>query len=148
MDATIPVPMAMWAASVIAYVPDQVVETPGRAWNVSNDIVWMRTREGVTSLKAKRRLKGKPPKLSKTQRMHILRRGTTTASSAQAELAELLRTSPGRRCMASSNEAPPEDQYGSQIPRTSWRTWWEKDYYDVPCRQAVMSQAPHWQGES
>lgn len=56
------------------------------------DLIRMRTREGMAIAKAKGRLKGKSPKLSSTQRKHLLdlhAAGTHT----QAELAELFSVS-------------------------------------------------------
>jgi DNA invertase Pin-like site-specific DNA recombinase len=52
------------------------------------DLIRMRTREGMAVAKAKGRLKGKRPKLSKTQRKHLLTLHDA-AEYTQAELAEL-----------------------------------------------------------
>jgi DNA invertase Pin-like site-specific DNA recombinase len=56
------------------------------------DLIRMRTREGMAVAKAKGRLKGKQPKLSKTQRKHLLTLHDAGAHT-QAELAELFRVS-------------------------------------------------------
>lgn len=56
------------------------------------DLIRMRTKEGMAVAKAKGKLKGKPPKMSRTQRAHLyelLDRRTFT----QAELAELFSVS-------------------------------------------------------
>ena len=53
------------------------------------DLIRMRTREGIAVAKAKGRLRGKTPKLSASQRRHLLElydKGEHT----QAELAEIL----------------------------------------------------------
>jgi DNA invertase Pin-like site-specific DNA recombinase len=52
------------------------------------DLIRARTREGMAVAKAKGRLKGKQPKLSKTQRKHILTLHEA-GEHTQAELAEL-----------------------------------------------------------
>ncbi|MFJ6378048.1 recombinase family protein [Pseudarthrobacter oxydans] len=52
------------------------------------DLIRMRTREGMAVAKAKGRLKGKQPKLSKTQRKHLLKLHDA-GEHTQAELAEL-----------------------------------------------------------
>ena len=56
------------------------------------DLIRMRTREGMAVAKAKGRLKGKQPKLSKTQRKHLLTLHDANEHT-QAELAELFRVS-------------------------------------------------------
>lgn len=56
------------------------------------DLIRMRTREGMAVAKAKGRLKGKQPKLSKTQRKHLLTLHDA-GEHTQAELAELFRVS-------------------------------------------------------
>ena len=56
------------------------------------DLIRMRTREGMAIAKAKGRLKGKQPKLSKTQRKHLLTLHDA-GEHTQAELAELFRVS-------------------------------------------------------
>lgn len=55
------------------------------------DLIWMRTREGMAVAKAKGRLKGKQPKLSKTHRKHLLTLHDA-GEHIQPELAELSRT--------------------------------------------------------
>ncbi|MBW4096421.1 MAG: recombinase family protein [Acidobacteria bacterium] len=55
------------------------------------DLIRMRTLEGMDVARAKGRLKGKKPKLSKTQRKHLLTLHDA-GERAQAELAELFRT--------------------------------------------------------
>jgi DNA invertase Pin-like site-specific DNA recombinase len=52
------------------------------------DLIRMRTREGMAVAKAKGRLKGKQPKLSKTQRKHLFT-VHDAGEHTQAELAEL-----------------------------------------------------------
>lgn len=52
------------------------------------DLIRMRTREGMAVAKAKGRLKGKQPKLSKTQRKHLFTLHDA-GEHTQAELAEL-----------------------------------------------------------
>jgi DNA invertase Pin-like site-specific DNA recombinase len=52
----------------------------------------MRTREGMAVAKAKGRLKGKQPRLSKTQRKYLLTLHDA-GEHTQAELAELFRVS-------------------------------------------------------
>jgi len=56
------------------------------------DLIRMRTREGMAVAKAKGRLKGKPPKLSKTQRKYLLTLHDA-GEHTQAELAELFSVS-------------------------------------------------------
>jgi len=56
------------------------------------DLIRMRTREGMAVAKSKGRLKGKQPKLSKTQRTHLLTLHDA-GEHTQAELAELFRVS-------------------------------------------------------
>ncbi|MGO4807068.1 recombinase family protein [Arthrobacter sp. 2MCAF15] len=56
------------------------------------DLIRARTREGMAVAKAKGRLKGKQPKLSKTQRKHLLALHDA-GEHTQAELAELFRVS-------------------------------------------------------
>lgn len=69
------------------------------------DLIRMRTREGMAVAKAKGRLKGKQPKLSKTQRKHLL-----TLHDAGEHTQANWRSCfgfPGRPCTASSNERTP-----------------------------------------
>ena len=56
------------------------------------DLIRARTREGMAVAKAQGRLKGKQPKLSKTQRKHLLTLHDA-GEHTQAELAELFRVS-------------------------------------------------------
>jgi DNA invertase Pin-like site-specific DNA recombinase len=56
------------------------------------DLIRMRTREGMAVAKAKGRLKGKQPKLSKTQRKYLLTLHDA-GEHTQAELAELFNVS-------------------------------------------------------
>ena len=56
------------------------------------DLIRMRTREGMPVAKAKGRLKGKQPKLSKTKRKHLLTLHDA-GEHTLAELAELFRVS-------------------------------------------------------
>lgn len=56
------------------------------------DLIRARTREGMAVAKAKGRLKGKQPKLSKTQRKHLLTLHDA-GEHTRAELAELFRVS-------------------------------------------------------
>ncbi|MBP1137865.1 DNA invertase Pin-like site-specific DNA recombinase [Arthrobacter sp. PvP023] len=56
------------------------------------DPIRARTREGMSVAKGKGRLKGKQPKLSKTQRDHLLTLHDA-GEHTQAELAELFRVS-------------------------------------------------------
>lgn len=56
------------------------------------DLIRARTREGMAVAKAKGRLKSKQPKLSKTQRKHLLTL-RDAGEHTQAELAELFRVS-------------------------------------------------------
>ncbi|TQS88630.1 recombinase family protein [Arthrobacter sp. TS-15] len=68
------------------------------------DLIRMRTREGMAVAKAKGRLKGKQPKLSKTQRKHLLALHDA-GEHTQAELAELFgvsRTTVYRELLRSS----------------------------------------------
>ncbi|MDR6989598.1 DNA invertase Pin-like site-specific DNA recombinase [Paenarthrobacter nitroguajacolicus] len=53
------------------------------------DLIRMRTRQGMTEAKAKGRLKGKQPKLPKTQRKHLL----TLHDAGEHPQAELFRVS-------------------------------------------------------
>jgi DNA invertase Pin-like site-specific DNA recombinase len=53
------------------------------------DLIRARTREGMAVAKAKGRLKGKQPKLSKTQRKHLL----TLHDAGEHTQAELFRVS-------------------------------------------------------
>lgn len=55
------------------------------------DLIRMRTREGLAVAKAKGRLKGEQPKLSKTRRKHLLTLHDV-GEHTQPELAELSRT--------------------------------------------------------
>lgn len=56
------------------------------------DLIRMRTREGMPVVKAKGRLKGNQPKLSKTQRKHLLTLHGA-GEHTKADLAELFRVS-------------------------------------------------------
>jgi len=56
------------------------------------DLIRIRTREGMAVAKAKGRLKDEQPKLSKTQRKHLLT-PHDAGEHTQAELAELFRVS-------------------------------------------------------
>lgn len=56
------------------------------------DLISMRTREGMAVARAKGRLKGKPPKLSKTQRAHLLELHDG-GRYTQSEIAELFSVS-------------------------------------------------------
>jgi len=56
------------------------------------DLIRMRTREGMAVAKAKGRLRGKQPKLSPSQRKHLLD-VATAGTHTQAELAELFSVS-------------------------------------------------------
>lgn len=56
------------------------------------DLIRMRTREGMAVAKAKGRLRGKQPKLSVSQRRHLLELHDA-GNHTQAELAELFRVS-------------------------------------------------------
>jgi DNA invertase Pin-like site-specific DNA recombinase len=58
-------------------------------FNVLGMVARMRTREGMAVAKAKGRLKGKQPKLSKTQRKHLL----TLHDAGEHTQAELFRVS-------------------------------------------------------
>ena len=64
----------------------------GMVAEFEGDLIRMRTREGMAVAKAKGRLKGKQPKLSKTQREHLLTLHDA-GEHTQAELAELFRVS-------------------------------------------------------
>jgi DNA invertase Pin-like site-specific DNA recombinase len=71
------------------------------------DLIRMRTREGMAVAKAKGRLKGKQPRLSKTQRKHLL----TLHDAGEHTQADWRSCSgyPGPWCAANSNGAPTED---------------------------------------
>lgn len=56
------------------------------------DLIRMRTREGMAVAKARGRLKGKQPKLTKSQRQHLLQLHEA-GEHTQAELAELFQVS-------------------------------------------------------
>ena len=88
----------------------------GMVAELDADLIRMRTREGMAVAKAKGRLKGKQPKLSKIQRKHLL-----TLHDAGEHTHRLNRRScsgcPGRRCTASSNGAPSEDRRGADLER-------------------------------
>ncbi len=67
------------------------------------DLIRMRTREGMAVARAKGRLKGKQPKLSTSQRKHLLKLHEA-GEHTQAELAELF-VCHGPPSTASSNDA-------------------------------------------
>nr|WP_285241984.1 recombinase family protein [Pseudarthrobacter sp. fls2-241-R2A-127] len=60
----------------------------GMVAEFESDLIRMRTREGMAVARAKGRLKGKQPKLSKTQRKHLFTLHDA-GEHTQAELAEL-----------------------------------------------------------
>jgi DNA invertase Pin-like site-specific DNA recombinase len=75
------------------------------------DLIRMRTREGMAVAKAKGRLKGKQPKLSKTQRKHLL----TLHDAGEHTRPNWPSCSGchGRRFTASSRNAPSEYRRGT-----------------------------------
>ncbi len=64
----------------------------GMVAEFETDLISMRTREGMAIARAKGRLKGKPPKLSKTQRVHLFELHDG-GRYTQSEIAELFSVS-------------------------------------------------------